>query len=110
MSALVGSRIYPLRLPERPTLPAIRYQRISTDPADSHSGSSGLEHVRVQLGVHAATYASAEAVAAAIKTALDAVGSAGPGQASFVVNDTDLDVEQTEGVLRIVDVMVWHQA
>ena len=34
LSALIGTRCYPDRLPEKPTLPALRYQIISSPPME----------------------------------------------------------------------------
>lgn len=108
VGALVSARIYPLELPERVTLPAIRYQRISTSPEAAHTGDSGLARARLQLTVHAATYASAAAVAEALRAALHGKkGLFGAGSASFVANDVS-DREETSGqYVRHVDIEVW---
>ncbi len=46
---LVGSRIYPLALPQRPTFPAVVYQRI-TEPGDyTLSGDTNWRFIRLQL-------------------------------------------------------------
>ncbi len=108
VSALVGARIYPMVLPQRVTLPAIRYQVISTIPQPTHNGPSGLRQYRLQLSVHAATYSSAQAVAEALYTALDGKKAIfGSGTSCTVVNDVS-DYEETSGqYMRHVDVQPW---
>ncbi len=110
VSALVSERIYALSLPQRVTLPAIRYQVISTSPEVAHNGPSGLQRNRIQLTVHAATYASAQAVAGALRRALDGrKGLFGPGTCCFVTNDlADYDVDSRH-FMRHVDVEPWHR-
>lgn len=74
---LVGTRIYMLVLPQKPTLPAIRVQLID-NPEDYHlRGPVDLTPARVQVDVyaHAATsgndpYASASAIAEQVNAAL----------------------------------------
>ena len=67
---LVGSRIYPLRLPQGATLPAIRYQRISTPRYHAMGGDSNLSSPRMQLDIFAETYGSAKAVSEALRKKL----------------------------------------
>ena len=47
--ASVASRIYPNKLPQSPTLPAIRYFQVSEPFEHSHDGPSGFHHPRFQL-------------------------------------------------------------
>lgn len=106
---LVGERVYPLTLPERVTLPAIRYQRIDSPGEVSHSGAAGIEHPRMQFSIHAGTFGAAEQVAQALKRALHGRrGLFGAGSAAFVVNDVPDFEEETGQYLRHVDVIVWH--
>lgn len=108
VSALVGARIYPLILPQRVTLPAIRYQVISTIPQPTHNGASGLRQYRIQLSVHATTYSSAQAVAEALYTALDAKKAVfGSGTSCTVVNDVPDYDEESGQYMRHVDVAPW---
>ena len=72
VTALVGSRIYPLTLPQGVTLPAIRYQRI-TGNSDPHlGGTTGLAVATVQLDCVGTTYAGAEQVRDAVRESLEA--------------------------------------
>ncbi len=76
VSALVGSRVYQLKLPQKPTLPAVRVQLID-EPVTYHlRGGYTLTRARVQTDAFASEasggdpYRSALAVAEAIDTAL----------------------------------------
>ena len=69
---LVGSRIYPLTLPQGVTLPAIRYQRI-TGTSDPHlGGTTGLAVATIQFDCVGTTYAKAEQVRDAVRESLEA--------------------------------------
>jgi len=89
IAALVGTRIYPLVIPQRDTLPALRYQRIDTPRERSHSGSSHLAHPRIQLSVHALTYAETEAIATVLRTVLDGTAGVPRAGACAIVNEVD---------------------
>jgi hypothetical protein len=71
VSALVGTRIYPDRLPQSTTFPAVVYTRASATPEgltqDSHVGP---ERPRLQLDAWGTSRASTDQVYLAIKAAL----------------------------------------
>lgn len=72
VAALVTARIYPLRLPQVPTFPAIVYQTVSTVVLDhNHGGAGRLLRSRVQFTCWAASHAGADALADALRSALD---------------------------------------
>jgi hypothetical protein len=109
LAALVGTRIYPLRFPQRVTLPAIRYQVISTIGQVAHTGPSGLRMYRVQLTAAAATYDAAAQAAAALWLACDGrKGLLGPGSSATVVNDLPDDEPESGVFFRHVDVELWR--
>ena len=68
---LVGTRIYPLTLPQGVTLPAVRYQRISGNSDNYVAGTTGAAMARIQFDVFANSYASGEALREAIRQAID---------------------------------------
>jgi hypothetical protein len=71
VSSLVSTRIYPLKLPQTVTLPAITYQRISTPRVLTHDqASGGLALPRFQITVWAESPDSAKAVVDAVRTAI----------------------------------------
>ncbi len=71
VSALVGTRIYALVLPQKPTLPAATYQRISGPRLQNLSGDAGRGVARVQIDSWASTYLEAQSLAAAIRLSLN---------------------------------------
>lgn len=71
-------RIYPEWLPEGVTYPALRYERVSTDPFVTLSGETSFRRVRIQVDVWGSTRATCRAAADAVLLALDGVtGSLG---------------------------------
>jgi hypothetical protein len=70
-TALAGTRLYPVLLPEEPTLPAATYQRISTTREYTTTGPVALNRVRIQLDCWADTYAQVKQLQAAILAILE---------------------------------------
>jgi len=75
VSALVGTRIYRLVLPQNPRLPALTLQRISRVTNDTMSGDTGPDDFRIQVDSWAADPAAAEQLAAAVEAVLRNWGS-----------------------------------
>lgn len=75
VTALVSTRIYLLKLPQRPTLPAIRVQLIS-DPQNKHlRGPDRATRARIQVDAYQAEtavdpYGSVEDISEAVNDAL----------------------------------------
>jgi hypothetical protein len=71
LNALVGNRIYPTRMPQDPTLPAIVWHRIARRPVHVKVGYvRPIAGVLLQFDVMAATYAEIDAIAIELKQAL----------------------------------------
>ncbi len=70
VTTLAGTRLYPVVLPQKPTLPAATLQRISGPRLKHLSGASGWGMARIQIDAWATTYLAAQQLAAAIRTAL----------------------------------------
>ena len=51
VSALIGTRWYPVVLPQSTAFPAVTYQRITTTRVGSHHGPSGLAAARFQIDI-----------------------------------------------------------
>ena len=85
VTALVGTRIYQLVLPQRPTLPAVRVQVIDEDDPQHLRGPVGKQQSRIQVdayGAEAAGYVAVAAIAAAIHG--DGLGGSATGLSGFV--------------------------
>jgi len=115
VSGLVGTRIYPLVVPQNPTLPAVVYQRISGVREHTHDEVGDLARPRFQFTSIATTYSAAKALANAVREALDNYSATKLSvviDAIFVENEIDVfnlsedQGDNTYGVL--VDATVWH--
>lgn len=71
VTALVGTRIYPMEAPQGVLPPWIVYQRVSTNPFVVLRGQSGLDDPRLQFNAWADTYSTARAVATQVRHSLD---------------------------------------
>jgi hypothetical protein len=73
VAALIGTRAYPLVLPQNPQYPAIRYQRISTARSQYRSldGRAGYASPRFQIDAYALSHASAIEVGEAVYALLE---------------------------------------
>ncbi len=69
--ALASTRIYPTRLPQEPTFPALTYELIDGDPNNPVNGTQSLHWSRVRINAWGATYGDAYALAVAVQTALN---------------------------------------
>ena len=92
LNALVGTRIYPLVLPQNPVLPAITYTRVSNPKQRLLArGAADTFRPRIQFDCWAITYKSAQLVASQLQAALqDYAGIMG----GVVVLDADVDTGQ----------------
>lgn len=70
LTAVVSTRINPLRIPQGSSFPAISYQVISVVPNPSKSGPSESDFARIQINSFGVTYQSAVEVADLVRTAL----------------------------------------
>lgn len=69
-----GVRVYPELAPEGAELPRVTYSRVSTAPANSLAGHSGLDRVAMQIDCWATTALGAATLAREVRQAL--VGAA----------------------------------
>jgi hypothetical protein len=114
LAALVGNRVYALRLPQQPVLPAVRYRRISRRPVHVKVGvNEPLVSLRVQFDVVANSYGSLEDVATVLRTALYAYKETAPKVIQVMI-ENEQDFEETERgaggeaqMRRVIDAMIW---
>jgi len=109
----LGTRVYPLQLPQSPTLPAATYGRVSMgSPDQTFDGPSGMRGPRIRVDVWDDTYGGARTVATAIRTALD--GYRGPAGAeeiagSFEVLEQSLYEDDTKLHRVMLEFQVWGE-
>lgn len=75
LTAIVGTRIFPVRLPRDVVLPAIVYQIRSSEGVNSiTSGDSGLDRVLVTISVWSNSYSQSQTIAGIVREALATSG------------------------------------
>ena len=110
LTALLSTRVYPAQLPQRPTLPALTYTRISTLFYQTRDSSS-LERPRFQFDCWADSYGAARGVAQQLRQALATLRqSSNPRiDAALLENDQDI-LEADPGRWRaVVEAYIWHE-
>lgn len=94
--SVCGDRIYPIHLPQEVTLPAVVYQRISTQRAGIHThdqDASGLSYTRIQFTVYAVKYADVKTAIYQLREALEGYkGTMGSGN-TVTVGSSLMDTE-----------------
>ena len=116
VSALVGTRIYPDRLPEAAALPAITYQRVSTVAQQGIGGLAELASARVQITAWAdgpGRYSAAKEIAGAVVQSLAGFrGDWGSVPVSGINYDGSYDIDgdpEAELAGVGVDMIIWHR-
>jgi len=114
VAALVAQRIYPVELPQEPTLPAITYHMLS-DPTEHmlNEATSSFRIASIQVQSWATTWLGAIALSNAVTAAMD--GFAGllggaTGERAWVTqtNAVDLGDDRTGWKRRIINFEVWR--
>lgn len=73
LDELVEGRVYPMRLPQRESLPAIVYQVIANTPENTLEGDRNVGSVSVQFTCWSKTYAEAQQVAAELRRVMGTI-------------------------------------
>lgn len=90
VAALVATRVWPVKLPQGPTFPAIVYQRISTTSNGVAMESPvGPTRSRVQLSAWASTFSGARQLAEAVVHALNGWSGTAGGESVQLVRLTN---------------------
>ena len=74
LSGLLGNRVHPLVLPEKATLPAVTYQRVSTIPTVQLDGSTAFLQARFQFRSWSRSFAEAKVIASGIRSTFSGTG------------------------------------
>lgn len=113
LTELVSNRVYPVKLPQNPTLPAITYQRVSTSRYHTHdTGFSGLARPRFQFDCYASSYLGAKNLLEALRATLEGFsGYVGTTriQGALSQNETDFYEDVSGLYRRSIDFMIHHQ-
>lgn len=98
-----GQNVFPLLLPEGPTLPAVTYQQISSVQLHQMGASAPLYRVRVQVDVWGQTYAQARTLANEVAGQLNRYrGAVGTTQVIDVLAENELETYEMDADLRRV--------
>jgi hypothetical protein len=71
LTALVSTRLNPLRIPQESAFPAIAYNLVSVIASPTNTSHSRTDFARVQISSFGATFASATEVAAQVRAAFE---------------------------------------
>lgn len=112
LAALISTRVWPLTLDQRPTLPAVVYTRIDVTPEhDRSSRRADIARTRYQFDCYATTYDGARAVAVLLKDALATLTKAsGPAIShALALSEFDGNEPETGRWRSVVDAYVYHE-
>jgi len=70
---IVGTKIFPVLVPQGTTFPAICYTQLQTDFKNTKDSNSRLDFTRIQIDSLALTYQQALAISSAVRSALNIV-------------------------------------
>lgn len=102
VSAIVSVRVYPTKLPQKPTYEAITFQRISNT---AQQGSTNIRETRWQISCWALEYKESHILANAVKVAFENYRNTDIKYA-YVVNEIDDYDDEAEVYRTIVDVIL----
>jgi hypothetical protein len=106
LTALVSDRIYPIMMPQDPTLPAITYQRISNSPVNTIGGFASLDNPHIQFDCWATSYSSVKALGDKLRKTIAAATTFNALQMS----DQDLYEADTEIYRVSMDFSCWFKS
>jgi hypothetical protein len=117
LTTLISTRVYPLKLPQTVTLPAITYQRISTPRELTHDQKAGgLALPRFQFNCWGTTFSSVKAVVKQLRECLNGFsGTFGSGANTVAVggvlsaNEIDFNDPDSGLYWTAVDYFIYHQ-
>ena len=90
ISNLVSTRIYPTRLPESPTYPAITISQVSGDFPTVLSGKESINNPSIQIDVWDTSFSELKTLAGYVQTAMNSA------TLFKSVQINEIDIEETE--------------
>ncbi len=112
LKTLVDNRIYPLKLPQNPTYPAVVYQDISTTEITAMGTNPGMYTCRYQFKCFGSTKADSKAAAQQIRLAFrnywGTMGGAGGVTVDYaeMADEHSEYFDETKSYCTFVDVMI----
>ncbi|KKM71084.1 hypothetical protein LCGC14_1434230 [marine sediment metagenome] len=115
VAALVGSRVYPAKLPQNVVLPSLSYLQLGSERSAHTGGSSGLVSATIQISCWASTYLESKSLAEAVRLSLETfVGELGGGggrtnvQGAFISNESEFFESTVKAYRTDLDFEIWH--
>ena len=114
ITSIVSTRVYPVRLPQKPTLPALSYTQISAVRVKDLSGPAGKARRRIQIDSWATTAKGARDLADAVRQAVEPFyGSWADTEVGSISLDNEFETFEEEagtvGLYRVMqDYIVAH--
>ena len=93
ITSLVGTKIYPMQLPQNVTLPAITYTLVLANYDSALQGDTGYTRQTIQLVTHAKTYKEARTISRLVKKKIQDLHGDMSGlfiEAVFIKSDYEL--------------------
>jgi hypothetical protein len=112
LSALVSTRIYPLKLPQTATYGALTYSKVSGFRNHVHGGSAQVAEPRFQVTAYHTSYSSLKSITEQVRKALDAYSgtlSSTKVFFSFLLNEVDLYDDETKVFYTALDFRIVHE-
>lgn len=112
LSALVGTRIAPLRLPDGTALPAVTYQRVSERDYWASGTDAGVKTTRYQIDAWGVDYDSCRAVAAQLRNALQRYSGTAAStvvQGIFILTEIDQYADAPKAAHTTIDIEAHHE-
>ncbi len=85
-----GYKIYPVTIPQKAELPAIRITTVANEPFDTKTGASTLDAIRVQIDCYSASMLTCQQLDEAVRAKIDryrgSVTVSGTGGATYFVD------------------------
>ncbi len=109
---LVGTRVYPVVLPQDPVYPAVRYQQTAGERTQAMGSNTGLVNTTVQIDSYSESYEEAREVAEEVRAALQRFQGTVAGveiESVFVNGPLDVFEDQIKKFRVQQDFTVWHR-
>ncbi len=112
LTALIDTRLYRIKTPQNPTLPYVRFQKITNPREKAMVQSPGLGHARFQLDVYGAKEEDVRAVEYQLRLALEDWSGTAAGMVIQLIeylDDSDHDEAEVDEFRASVDVLVHYE-
>jgi len=107
--AKISNRLYPLTLPQEPTLPAVTYFILAGTRDFAHDGDLGFSQFRIQFDSYGSTPEEVEQVINEVISALAAWHSTDPKYTVFPNTPQDFPEPELSRFRMTMDAMVSHK-